>query len=65
MHGATGRATLEGHTLRINATTTSGFTGDYVITLDASCDAGEGQLTWTRAPAGTELRSFALRFARR
>jgi hypothetical protein len=65
MHSATGRASVDGHVLRLTASTTSGFTGDYEITLDASCSAGEGRLTWTRAPAGVELRSFPVTFTRR
>jgi hypothetical protein len=65
MHSATGRAALDGRNLRITASTISGYTGVYEITLDAGCRAGEGQLTWTRAPAGIQLRSFPVAFTRR
>jgi hypothetical protein len=65
MDAASGRASIAGHVLRMAASTATGFTGDYEITLDASCNAGQGQLTWTRTPAGVQPRNFAVSFARR
>src|SRR5262245_23755897 len=55
----TGEAKLDGSTLRVDWKTENGFAGNYVWTLDASCAAGEGTLTFTEGGQGTHHSVFS------
>jgi hypothetical protein len=57
---AKGRASLSGKTLTINWSTDTGYTGDYVWTLNEGCTAGEGSLIFKK-PRTDRLKSSVKR----